>query len=137
MDFIPLLKAKKNALRDCQDTDQLAPAKRQQIKNNLQIVEYSPWVTKGTILLAIILGVNWKKQVPMSRRQLPLAVAAIAISALSDYLVLDYVWKQHETDIVKLTGFKNGIYVTPDKMVSMRKRMNNPRSLDFEDDLKV
>lgn len=61
MDFIPLLKAKKNALRDCQDTDQLAPAKREEIKKNLQIVEYSPWVTKGTILLGIIFGVNWKK----------------------------------------------------------------------------
>lgn len=64
----------------------------------------------------------------MTRRELPLAVAAIAFSALSDYLVLEYVWKQHESDIVKLTGFKNGIYVTPDRMVSMRKRMSGSRS---------
>jgi hypothetical protein len=52
-----------------------------------------------------------------------LAVAAISLSALSDYFVLDYVWKQHENDVVKVTGFKNGIYVHPDRMAAMKKKM--------------
>jgi len=64
-------------------------------------------------LTGIIFGVNWKKEVPFTRRELPLAFGAIAVSALSDFLVSNYVWRQHEIDITKLTGFKNGIYVNP------------------------
>ncbi len=69
-------------------------------------------------------GVNWKKEVPFSRRELPLAVAAIAVSALSDFLFNDYVWRQHEADIVRLTGFKNGIYVSPERMEQMKLSMS-------------
>ena len=33
---------------------------------------------------------------------------------------MDYVWKQHEREVTKLTGFKNGIYVSPDRLEKMR-----------------
>ena len=48
----------------------------------------------------------------------------IGLSALSDVVVLDWVWKQHEQDIVKLTGFKNGIYVSPERMMAMRAKIS-------------
>lgn len=87
--------------------------------------------------MAIMFGVNWKKEVPFSRRELPLAVGAIVVSALSDFLFNDFVWRQHEGDIVRLTGFKNGIYVSPERMEQMkismsRKNLNTPTFDDFD-----
>ena len=123
MDFIPILKAKKNAMKDCQNSDQLSPNKRSKLSQNIKIIQYSPWITKATLILGIVFGVNWKKQIPITKRQLPLAAVVIGLSALSDVVVLDWVWKQHEQDIVKLTGFKNGIYVSPERMLAMRSKM--------------
>ena len=95
MDFIPLLKAKKNAIFDCKTSTELSPQKRQQMEDDLQMIEYSSWGTKGAIALAIILGVDWKKKIPVYRREIPLALGAIAISALSDFLVLEHFWGKH------------------------------------------
>lgn len=63
--------------------------------------------------MGIVLGVNWKKQVPMTKRELPLALGAIGFCALTDFLASEWTWSQHEVEIVRLTGFKNGIYVNP------------------------
>jgi len=72
----------------------------------------------------IAFSINWKKPAPITRRELPLALGAIAISALSDFAVMDYVWKQHEAEVVRLTGYKNGIYVSPERLKAMRSKMN-------------
>ena len=89
----------------------------------MKILDYAPWITKGSIILGIVLGGNGKKPVPMTRRELPLAVTAIALSAVSDYFVVEWVWNQHEQDVVKLTGFKNGIFISPDRMKAMRSKV--------------
>jgi hypothetical protein len=66
---------------------------------------------------------------------LPLAVGSIAFCALSDYFLSGYVWRQHEVDVVRLTGFKNGIYVNPERMEAMRRKMNITDKLkEFEDE---
>jgi len=90
-------------------------------------------VTKGTLLFAIVFGINWKKEVPFARRELPLAIGAIALSALSDYMVNEYVWKQHESEVTKLTGFKNGFYVSPERMKKMRSSMSKGRNVMSKD----
>lgn len=87
------------------------------------------------VLLTIVLGVNWKKTVPFTKRELPLAMGAIAFCAVSDYLTSEYVWRQHEIEIVRLTGFKNGIYVNPERMRKMREKMQLSEQLkDYADD---
>lgn len=87
------------------------------------------------LITGIVFGVNWKREVPFTRRELPLALGAIAVSALSDFLVSNYVWGQHEVDIIKLTGFKNGIYVNPERMKQMRLNMGNKQQVRLDDDL--
>jgi hypothetical protein len=94
------------------------------LRENVKLLDYAPWGTKLVIAFGIILGVNWKKDVPFTRRELPLAVGAIVVSTLSDYLMSDYIWKQHETDVIRLTGYKNGIYLSPQKMKAMRQSMS-------------
>jgi len=96
MDFIPLLKSKKSAIEDCQHTIELTEEKRQQIKQDLQLIKYGSWGTKGALVLGIVLGVDWKTKVSIMRREVPLAVGAILLSAISDYLVLEHVWGKHE-----------------------------------------
>ncbi len=123
MDFIPLLRAKKNALDDCKGSLELPPEKRTQMQHHLQMIQYTSWGTKGAILLGILVGVDWKRKVSVTRREVPLALGAIALCAVSDYLVLEHVWGQHEKEVSKLTGFKNGIYVKPEVMARMRKSM--------------
>lgn len=106
------------------------------MKHHLQMIDYCSWATKGAIVLGVLLGVDWKKKVSLTRRELPLAFGAIALSAISDYLVLEHVWSQHEKDVCKLTGFKNGIYVKPEVMVRMRKSMKvNPLKIEDEFEL--
>lgn len=138
MDFIPLLRLRKNAIRDCSTAEELSPELRAKLVENLKVLDVVPWASKGVVLLGIVLGVDWRKSVPMSRRELPLAAAAIGFCALSDYLASEYVWRQHESEIVRLTGFKNGIYVSPDRMRKMRERSKLTLSLgDLEDDLLI
>lgn len=86
------------------------------MSDGLQILNTWPWITKGAIFVGIVFGVNWKKAVPFTKRQLPLAVGAILLSAASDFLINDYIWKKHQLEITKLTGFKNGIFVSPERM---------------------
>lgn len=88
--------------------------------------------------MGIVFGVNWKKAVPMSKRELPLALGAIGFCALSDYITSEYVWKEHEVEVVRLTGFKNGIYVSPERMVSMREKMMKGNKMQtYEEDFEV
>lgn len=106
------------------------------MEDDLQMIQYSSWGTKGAIALAIILGVDWKKKIPVYRREIPLALGAIAISALSDFLVLEHFWGKHQKEVNKLTGFKNGIYVKPEVMQRMRNNMNK-RQLLIEDEFQI
>jgi hypothetical protein len=54
---------------------------------------------------------------------------------VSDYLTNEWVWRQHEVEIVRLTGFKNGIYVNPERMRKMRANMLLTNKFkDFSDD---
>ena len=40
--------------------------------------------------------------------------------------------------MVKLTGFKNGIYVHPDRMAAMKKSMKaGPRPVELEEDFRI
>lgn len=138
MDFIPLLRQRKNALRDCANAQQLTPERRTKIQQNLSILDSVPWFTKGAIVLGVIFGVDWKKTVPFSKRQLPLAIGFVAVSAISDYMINNYVWKQHEAEVVRLTGFKDGIYVNPERMAAMRSKMAFKGSSTYsEDDLQI
>jgi len=41
------------------------------------------------------LGVDWKKKIPIYRREIPLALGAIAFSALSDFLLIEHIWGKH------------------------------------------
>lgn len=100
------------------------------------MIEYTSYGTKGAILLGILLGVDWKKKVSVTRREVPLALAAIALCAASDFLVLEHVWAQHEKEVNKITGFKNGIYVKPEVMARMRKSMAN-KQLRIEDEFEI
>lgn len=40
-------------------------------------------------------------------------------------------------EIVRLTGFKNGIYVSPERMKSMREKMMGGKMQMFEDDIEI
>jgi hypothetical protein len=51
-------------------------------------------------------------------------LGAIAVSALADFALMDYVWKQHEAEVVKLTGYKDGIFVSPERLKAMRSKMS-------------
>ncbi len=55
-------------MRDCAEADELTAERRAKLKDNLQVLEVSPWISKGIVASAIILGVNWKKPVPMTKR---------------------------------------------------------------------
>ena len=68
MDFIPILKHRRKALEDCAESEETSPAIRQEMTENLKVLGWGPWATKGLLLLGIVLGVNWKKQVPLTRR---------------------------------------------------------------------
>ena len=59
------------------------------------MIDYGSWATKGVLALAIISGVDWKRKVPILKREIPLALGAITLSAVSDYFVLEYFWSQH------------------------------------------
>lgn len=135
MEFIPLLRLRKNAIRDCSTADEVPLERRNKLQESLKLLEAAPWISKGIVVLGIVLGVDWKKQVPMSRREIPLAAAAIAFCAFSDYVTSEYIWRQHETEVVRLTGFKNGIYVSPQRMRVMREKSKLSTALqDFADD---
>jgi hypothetical protein len=40
-------------------------------------------------------------------------LGALAITALCDYITSELAWKKHEAVVVKYTGFKNGVYISP------------------------
>ncbi len=103
----------------------------------MKILETVPWITKGIIALGIVFGVDWKKQVPITKREFPLALGAITFCAVADYLTNDYVWRQHEAEIVRLTGFKNGVYVSPERMKKMRQKVNLMDKLKEYDDEEI
>ena len=61
MDFLPLLRSKKKAMWDCRNSPEIKEEKRKKLNEHLEMLDYVPWVTKGTILLGVIFGVNWKR----------------------------------------------------------------------------
>ena len=125
-------------MRDCAQAEELSQERRAKLKENLQILDVSPWISKGVVATVIILGVNWKKTVPITKRELPLAIGAIGFCALTDYFISEWAWRQHEVQIVRLTGFKNGIYVNPQRMRQMRAKMQlTGQFKDFTDDLLI
>lgn len=55
---------------------------------------------------------------------------------------MDYVWKQHESEVVKLTGYKDGIWVSPERLKMMRSKMGagsllNDKAMDGEDEFLI
>jgi hypothetical protein len=135
MEFIPLLRLRKNAMRDCMEAEELPLERRLKLRESVKLLETVPWISKGVVVTTIVLGVDWKKTVPMTKREVPLALGAIAFCALSDYLTSEWAWRQHEVEVVRLTGFKNGIYVNPERMRQMREKMKiSPQLKDFSDD---
>lgn len=66
------------------------------------------------------------------KREVPLVLGAIFISALADIMAVNFVWSKYQKDVVKFTGFKNGIYFKPETMEIMRStaKLQNKISLN-------
>ena len=47
-------------------------------------------------------------------------MGALALTALTDYVASELAWKRHEEMVVEYTGFRNGVYISPDKMKKMK-----------------
>lgn len=82
--------------------------------------------------------VDWKKQVPFMRREVPFAFLAFGMCALADLAASEYVFRDNEKILLKYTGFKDGIYVGPAKYANMKTSFRSQTErlyLDGEDDL--
>lgn len=56
---------------------------------------YVSYAAKGLILTSAIFLVDWKKKVPLTKREIPLTLGALAITALSDFAINEFVWRKH------------------------------------------
>ena len=55
-------------------------------------MNYSSWGAKGLILTLAVIGIDWKKKVPFTKREIPLTIGALGFTALCDYAVSELAW---------------------------------------------
>lgn len=82
---------------------------------------YSYFGTKVLIAGSFYKFVDWKRPASILQREIPYAVLAFALCGLADYLTFRYAFSQTEKTLVKYTGFRDGVYVNPDKFQAMKK----------------
>lgn len=71
---------------------------------------------------------------PILRREIPCAVMAFGLCAAADYAAYRYSFAQTEKILVKYTGFRDGVFVSPDKFAAMRKNYQQASGKVYEDD---
>ncbi len=58
-------------------------------------MNYSSWGAKGLILTLAVIGIDWKKKVPFTKREIPLTIGALGFTALCDYATSELAWNKH------------------------------------------
>ena len=63
----------------------------------------------------------------------------MGFTALCDYVASELAWKKHEETVVKYTGFRNGVYISPEKLKKMKaitekNLLNANKIINIEED---
>ena len=71
---------------------------------------------------------------PIIKREIPCAFLAFGLCAAADYIAYRYSFSQTEKILLKYTGFRDGVYVNPDKFATMRKNYQAANGKIYEED---
>ena len=85
MDIISNLKLRRDAARDCINSEVVEEKDKEQLRAGEQLLDYSYYISKGIIASGFIFLVNWRKQVPITKREIPLSFLAFALCFGADY----------------------------------------------------
>ena len=84
-DVLALMKARSKAIEECAGSDVVSEDDRKQMKERYEELNYWYYGVRVGVVSGILGAVNWKKQVPFTRRELPLAGLTLVLLIAGDY----------------------------------------------------
>lgn len=121
METLSTIKAYSEATNECLASNSVSQEDKKLMEDMRNFQKYSYYGTKALIVAGFYKLVDWKRPASILQREIPYAILAFGLCAAADYLTFRYAFSQTEKTLIKYTGFRDGVYVNPDKFQSMKK----------------
>jgi hypothetical protein len=118
--FFGNMKVFRQATKECLESEAVDAKDREVLREGLWVLNVTDHGVKAAVVGGILLLVDWKKRVSAFRREVPLALVGFTFCALAEYGGYYFTQSKTKTILNKYTGYKDGVFVNPDKYKAMR-----------------